>query len=128
MGTDYIFPGSVLLLKFGFKVCVDQDFKWIEFARSFFIFPADLAFLAFSFGAITIGNAQAELSHQPDMKAVLATAIICILLLFAVTIISRATNRAFDESKYKKVAVLSTFGYSVAIFILISSLNVGAII
>lgn len=128
MPVDYFFPGTVLLLKLGFKIFVDQRFKWLTAARSLCVFSADLAFLCLSFGAITLSQAQKSSEHSAEAKLVMGLFALSVIALFGVTAVSRAINDAFDDEKYWLVIGLSAFGYMIALGVLWASVGISGVI
>lgn len=128
MAIEYVLPGSVLLLKLVFRVCVDQRFTWIDTLRAVVVFPADVAFLSFSFGAATLAQLQATGEQPIDSRFTLTASVLCVAFVMLASVSSKASERAFDSSQFIRMAALSGTGYCLAALVLYWSLHVGALI
>lgn len=126
--VEYIFPGSVLFLKLVFRIFVDQKFKWGIAVKSLYIFPLDLAFLSLSFGAVAMSHATLTAGEKGNIKTVIASTVICVILLLIITPIARAAGDAVDDSRWWPAAWLCMSGYFLSFIILFGSLNIGAMV
>lgn len=126
MIADYVFPGSILFLKFMFKLFVDQKPKLLDAYRAFLSFPIDITFLSLSFGVATLGHLEPSKNTTPNFKMVISFVIISIIIAFLSTKISNYANGVLDKSCYVKSFFVGALGYIISCFVIYRSLMIGS--
>jgi nitric oxide reductase large subunit len=95
MVADYALPGSVIALKFLFRLSIGQQVTRVELFKAMLAFPVDLAFLAISFAAIILPYMQARPENPLSTKDVMFWFLTYIVAAFVVTILTRHSDKAF---------------------------------
>ena len=96
---EYALPGSIVLLKLGMRLFLDQEVKGLDATKAVMAFPVDLSFLAFTFGAAGLVAASQQTSAPLDMKSVSAFIASCVLLSGTVIVLCKRSDKAFMLEK-----------------------------
>jgi len=126
MVADYALPGSVIALKFLFRLSIGQQVTRVELFKAMLSFPIDLAFLAISFSAIILPYMQARPENPLSTRDVMFWFLTYIVTAFVVTILTRHSDKAFAEAKKENIlpAVLWAMpAYFLSILIIVLSLR-----
>jgi hypothetical protein len=119
LNFELLLPGSILAIKFAFKVVVDQQLSSTGLMKAFLMFPVDIAFLTFTFGA-------AAFSFSPPsadpVRAVLIFALATIFVLFVVHICCRRADLFFDKAKMVPAVSLAAAAYLLSISVIVLAL------
>ncbi|WP_284420234.1 MULTISPECIES: hypothetical protein [unclassified Bradyrhizobium] len=111
MVVDYLFPGSVVILKFLFKLLIGRSVTAVDFFRAVLSFPIDLAFLALSFAAIVLSFLQAREKIAIEPKQSLGCFVFCIAVCAVVAILVRKSESKFDQDSNLKCVAWITLAY-----------------
>ncbi|WP_105430210.1 hypothetical protein [Neorhizobium sp. T6_25] len=125
MLPDIFFPSSVLLLKFVYKLFIEQEVKALDVFRALCAFPLDMAFLSFSFFAAFVYSIPPQPSAAFSQKDVLSAFLIFLVLTVIVTALCRKTDKAMVAAHYWKSGMLAVFNYCIAVSLLIGTLAIG---
>jgi hypothetical protein len=125
MAAEIFLPGCVLLTKLGFKIFVDQRPAWVDAFRAILMFPADMTFLCFSYGAAALTFHEIQAGVNTKASTTIGIALVGVLFAFLTNRISRAIEAYFDEDKYFLASFLALIGYGISSFVLYAALNVG---
>ena len=124
MSAEYLLPGSVLLLKFLFRLLVDQSPRLVDFFKALIAFPVDMTFLAFSFGAATLVHASA--GKESNVRMIITFVVGAVIAALVTTKLSRASDAALDRSRVVAASSITALGYAAALTVLYFSLTIGA--
>lgn len=109
MITDFLFPSSILCLKFLFKVSVNREFERVTFFRTVLLFPIDVVFLSFTFMAAVLVRYSA--TSQLSVKSLMTMILWIFVLSIVTTICSLKSEAAFIEDK--NCATIALWGVAV---------------
>lgn len=125
---DLLFPGSVLLLKFIFKLTIEQEVKTADASKALLNFPLDLAFLAFSFAAAILYAVPPTEINAGSVKSMFGILISAIVVLALITLTCKKSDRAYTLENLKMAAVLAVFSYVLAGAVLIAAFNISGLV
>jgi hypothetical protein len=125
MIADYVLPGSVIALKFLFRLFIGQQVTKTEVFKAILSFPVDLAFLAVSFSAIILPGMQTRPTNPLSTKDVMYLFVVYIVIAFVVTAFSRHSDNAFVKApdKPKSAILWATPAYFLSILVIVLSLR-----
>lgn len=122
---DVAFPGTVMVLKLFFKICVEQQVKYVDVAKALLAFPVDIAFLSLSFGSAVL-YAREPAGFQPEtVRSMFTILLIALVLIFVVTVVTKKSDRAFTSDSYILTFVLFAAAYSLSALTFWGALNLG---
>jgi hypothetical protein len=98
---DIAFPGFVMLLKLVSKLFIEREVTIMDTLKAMIVFPIDIIFLAFSFGAAILYATPAQLIGPGSLKKMLAIVVACTVVAVLITALCRKGDKALDEKKYK---------------------------
>lgn len=124
MVGEYVLPGSLVLLKLGMRLFLDQEVTRVDATKAAMAFPVDLAFLAFTFGAAGMVAAAQQAADPIDMKSAAAFMVSCALLGGAVIVLCKRSDKAFMREKNVAAGVLTGLSYTASAFVVIWALAV----
>jgi hypothetical protein len=122
MIVDYTLPGSVVALKFLFKLYIAQNVNKVDFFRAILNFPIDLAFLAISFAALVLPYMQVRQANPLSTKEVLFWFVAYVFSAFVVTLLTKKSDHAFVLDKLKSSVAHMLLAYFISIFVIVASL------
>lgn len=122
MGADYLLPGSVLILKFMFKLFVGHSPRLTDWLKALITFPVDMTFLGFSFGAATVTHAGRA---APAGKALVVIVLVGVICAIATTVVARSAEHQLDLSRPWRSTGLTAIGYLVAGLVVYLSFAIG---
>lgn len=125
---EFVLPSSLIIMKFGLRLFLDQEVKTVDLMRAFIMFPVDLAFLAFSFAAASMLAAAHYASGSIDLKTMLAFMFACVALSFIVIVCCKKSDRAFVIEKNGIAIAFLAPAYVLAITTVIASFSAGIVI
>lgn len=127
---DLLFPGSVMLLKFIFKLLIEQEVRLSDALKALLNFPLDLAFLAFSFGAAILYSmpASAPALQVATMKAILGSMIAAIVVLSILAMMCRKSDKAFTGERLLSAFAIGVSSYAVSLLTVYLALNIKGIV
>jgi hypothetical protein len=120
---DYALPGSVIALKFLFRLSVGQEVKKVDLFKAILNFPVDLAFLAVSFAAIILPYMQSRPVNPISTKEVMLWFALYIVAAFVVTIFTKSSDKAFVLEKNGVAFLFSLPAYFLSILVITLSLK-----
>jgi hypothetical protein len=100
MFSDYLFPCSVLAVKFLFRLAAGQHVSRVVLVRAILSFPVDLAFLALSFLAVLLTYLQARAPFPLSTKDILGVFLVSIVAAFLVQLFARKSDDQYTLEKY----------------------------
>jgi hypothetical protein len=127
MLVDYTFPATVALLKFLFRLFINQAVTRVDVARALLAFPIDLAFLGLSFSSVFLGYMQSRISEPLSLKAALDLFLIYIVGAAFVTVFSKLSDSAFIVDRHWSCVGWTIPAYFLSIVAVFFSLALGAI-
>jgi hypothetical protein len=99
MSGEYIFPGTIVLLKFVLRLGLNRNVTGVDFFRAVLSLPTDIAFLALSFSAIILTYLQTRAPVRLDTKSSLALFAILLLVTVIVTMFAKKSDDNFVLEK-----------------------------
>lgn len=121
---EYVFPGTVVLLKLAFRVAVGRSFAWLHVGRSLLAFPVDLSFLGLSFAAISMSQVK-DIGTDLGIREVAAIFFACIISLVVQQVLSLSAENMLDQERYVSMGLLGTLGYILAGGVLLGTFAIG---
>jgi hypothetical protein len=118
--VDYLFPGGVILLKFLFRLVVEEEFKGVNLAKALLVFPIDIGFLSLAFGTTTLTSSK-DIS---SVKGVMTFAVSYFVALILITVFCKQSDKAFEADSNRLSVLFSTIGYTVALSIFLVAINI----
>jgi hypothetical protein len=115
MFSEYVFPASVVVLKFVYKLALGRPVSKVEFFRAILNFPVDLAFLALSFSAIILSFLQVRGRIPISARDGFAFFLIYIVLTAIVTLMARQSDNEFEIDNHGLCIVWMIPAYLLAI-------------
>ena len=127
--ANYLFPGTIILLKFMLKLFVEQETNKVDLYKALLAFPVDAAFLSVSFASavlVTITKANPNVIPLYESWGIFAFGL-CILI--PVIVLCRKSERAFIKEKHvARGSAYSAVSVALAAFVLIMAVNVGGVL
>lgn len=128
MISDFAFPGTLLIMKFGFRVVVHREFSRVELFRTGLLFPIDVIFLAFTFCSAVLVNMQKKGHQISDVKSLMMIFCWLVIATFITIVLSRDAEKQFDIGKNISCMIKFTISCLLALSSLgISTALVGSI-
>lgn len=127
MLSDYLLPGSIIILKFGLRMTTESETNSVDTLRALTLFPIDVAFLSLSYGSAILYTRSGIEASPSTVKAILTTAFLAIALLLPVIVIAKKAERALVLSKFRRSFALSVIGYILAFGITAASVAIGGL-
>jgi hypothetical protein len=124
---NYSLPVLISLVKLAFRLGADRKVTKTAAQRALLIFPFDLAFLAFSFGAAIFATAQALRPAGIAVDVVLSFAALGFIITFFVAFLCQRIEEAFAEDNFWKAFSLSLCGYLAALVLLFAAIKCGGL-
>lgn len=125
---DIAFPGTVMVLKLFFKVCVEQQVKYLDVAKAVLAFPIDIAFLSLSFGAALLYSRPPSVLQDHTIRSMFIALFLTLVLVLLITVLAKKSDAAYNRARY-----FWTFGFFFVAYVLAAvtvwgALNVGALL
>jgi hypothetical protein len=121
---DIAFPGFVMVLKLVSKLFVEREVSFMDALKAMVVFPIDITFLAFSFGAAILYAIPPQSVHTGSVKKMFAVLIACTILSIVVTALCRKGDKALDQSKFGTTIGWAIVTYGASFCAKLQSLNV----
>lgn len=125
---EYVFPGTVVIMKLAFRNAVAREFDVLDFGKSLLAFPVDISFLGLSFSAISLSHVQDSMQKSLDIRVSYTAFIGCIVLLVIQHAISRASEAKLDKAEYALMGGLAFVAYLLSGAVLICTLILGGVL
>jgi hypothetical protein len=128
MASDYILPASVICLKFVFKLVIGHEVKKVDIAKALIVFPIDIVFLSFSFGAAVLYSIHAKSPAMPTVKEAVLFTICCCLAAAFVALLCKISGKAFESDNNLVAIAFGVISYSVSVPAALFSLKAGVLL
>lgn len=122
---DIAFPGIVMLLKLVSRLFVEREVSFMDAMKALVLFPIDIMFLAFSFGAAILYATPPEAIQVGSIRTMFSFLIGCTIIAILITAFCRKSDKALDQKKFGWTIGFSAVTYMVSIIVLIQSFSVG---
>jgi hypothetical protein len=128
MLSDLAFPCSVMVMKLLFKLAVEQEIKIVDALRALLVFPIDIAFLSFSFGAALLYAIPAQRIQSGNVRTMFIFLIIGLIGLILITVSAKKSEKLFVADNYKLMMFLSAVSYVLSLVGVWAALNVAGLL
>lgn len=127
--ADIIFPGSVMLLKFFFKLLIEGELRLSDALKALLTFPLDLAFLAFSFGAAILYSIPATTTVQvATMKLIFSLVIAAVVILSILVMMCKKSDKEFTGERLAPAFFIAVASYLISFVVVYFALNIKGIV
>lgn len=126
--ADFLFPVTILVLKFFFKVAVHKESTTTQFVQAALLIPTDMMFLCYSFCAAAAVAAQRRDQALFDTRWLIIGVVWLIILSVVVTISCLESVKSYNREGDNKSLGLFCIGFFLSsICLSISTLLVGSL-
>jgi hypothetical protein len=125
---DITFPGFVMLLKLASKLFIEREVSFMDAMKAMVVFPIDIIFLAFSFGAAILYATPVQIIKPGNIKTMFCIVVACITVSILITAFCKKGDRALDQKKFMITLGWATITYFSSVLALVYSLGIGKIL
>jgi hypothetical protein len=122
--ADLIFPASVMVIKFLFKLFIDQRVGLVETTKSLLAFPVDIVFLSFSFGSALLYAMPIPSNSPSIVKSSLILALACLCVAILTIVACKKSDAAMISGKWSICVLFFVSSYILSAFTVFGAIQV----
>ena len=112
-----------MILKFLFRLSIEQSSTKVDLFKAVLNFPIDLAFLAISFAAIILTQMQSRSANPLATKEVLLWFVGYVVAAFVATLFARKSDQAFEADENIAAFLFVMPAYFIMLAVIVFSLQ-----